>query len=65
MFTVTEKDRIELEALRKLEVAVRQMFEWTSWDQDCDEEPALAVRKVERRLDEVTAVKNLLMRDDR
>jgi hypothetical protein len=61
MFTTSEKDRIELEALRKLESAVRIMFEFTGWDENCDEEPAIAVRKVERLLGEVTAVKNVLL----
>lgn len=61
MFTVTEKDRIELEALRKLEVAVRQMFEFTGWDENADEDAAYTVRQVERHLSEVTAVKNILL----
>jgi hypothetical protein len=65
MFTVTEKDRIELEALRKLEVAVRQMFEFTGWDDNCDGEPAMCVRKVIDRLDQITETKNLLLCDDR
>jgi hypothetical protein len=60
MFTTTEKDRIELEALRKLEYAVRMMFEFTGWDDDVDEDAAHCVHKVERLLDEVTAVKNVL-----
>ncbi len=61
MFTTTEKDRIELEALRKLEIAVRQMFEFSGWEDNCDEEPAAAALKVERLLTEVTAVKNILL----
>lgn len=60
MFTTTEKDRIELEALRKLETAVREMFGFSGWD-DCDEDAAACVHKVERLLTEVTAVKNVLL----
>jgi division protein CdvB (Snf7/Vps24/ESCRT-III family) len=61
MLTISEKDRVELVALRQLETAVRQMFNYTGWDDDVDEEVSAIVHKVERLLDEVTAVKNILL----
>lgn len=61
MLTISEKDRVELVALRQLEAAVRMMFEFTGWDDDVDEDAATCVHRVQMRLDEVTAVKNILL----
>lgn len=61
MLTISEKDRVELVALRQLEIAVRQMFDFTGWKDDVDPDAAMAVDRVQMRLDEVTAVKNILL----
>jgi hypothetical protein len=45
----------EAKLLRKLEKSIRAMFSYTGWDEDCDEEPAITVKRVEKALKDLDA----------
>jgi len=53
-------EEAELAYLRILERHVRQMFSYTGWDEDCDEDAAFTVRAVEQTLDDWDHAKRLL-----
>lgn len=53
-------EEAELAYLRKLEAVVRQMFSYTGWDEDCDDDAAICVRAVEQTLDDWDHAKRLL-----
>lgn len=53
---------IEARLLEQLEQAVRKMFKFTGWDQECDEEPAEAARDVEEALRNIDEFRRIIER---
>lgn len=49
----------EIVCLRKLEQRVREMFEFTGWEDDVDDEARVAVLRVQDALDNIEAFKRV------
>jgi hypothetical protein len=49
----------ELELLKLLEAKIREMFEFTGWDDDIDPDARLAVDDVSRTLDDIDAYRRV------
>lgn len=50
----------EIALLKLLEKRVRRMFTWTGWEDNCDAEPAAAVLKVMKTLDDMDAARKIM-----